>query len=179
MNASDKLKWLKEEFYKNHVATSKFANEQIRSCMLDPDTHQSDPLTYICANWCYQEKPHHQCYWNDRFVIAVMCNLSFEEKQAATWAIICNSHIRYFEWFTHYGYYMLDAFQYIGIAVPEECKNLRSRTEYTSLHHSIICDLVTVFNLPSEHYRYGEPLDANGVTLKNALNKLHPKLKMD
>lgn len=146
--------------------------------MEDPETHQSEPLTLLCANWEYNHQPLHQCYWNCRFVVAIMCNLSYEEKQMAAWAVICNSMNKYFEWVTHSGYSMLDTFQYLGIDILEDYLSLARSSQYISLPGSIIDSLVVMFDLPTEVWRTGLQLDHAGIELRRKLNSLHPKLSL-
>jgi hypothetical protein len=91
--------------------------DHIKLCMDDPDAHLNDPLTPITALWYYENGfAAHQCYWNDRFCIAVACNMPLRYKQEAAEAIVGNGRSGYFEWRTHYGYNMVRVFKQLGIA---------------------------------------------------------------
>ena len=144
--------------------------ERILKCIEDPDKFTNDPITKIMAEWEYENQASHQCYWNNRFVIAIMCKMPLWQIKMATWCLVSNGINRYFEWKTHSGYDMKTVFKYLGLDTP-------TFISYGMYHYldSPICEkLVTMFNLPTNKFGRIEPLTDRETTEREFFNRKYP-----
>src|SRR3989344_1878047 len=87
-------------------ATSELARKLVARCMTDPSKYLKNPMTVLCAEYLFENHALHQCYWNDRFCIAVMCGLWSNRQRLAAWCVVSNGLNLYWEWRTHSGYDM-------------------------------------------------------------------------
>jgi len=94
--------------------------------------------------------PSHQCYWNDRFCVAVMLNLPKRMQQKAAWCVINNGMTGYWEWHTHYGFSMVKALSRIGIKVEGFSGK---EFGYYDLNTEIARKIAEYFDLPSTDLR--------------------------
>ena len=131
----------------NLKAAAEWVRKRILECMDDPKKHADDPLTLIAAQWEWERQPMHHCYWNNRFALAVMCGLSFEEIQMAAWCLVSNGLNGYFEWSTHSGYDMTVVFNHLGIDTAKVVKP--DSRMYAHLPRPICIELIKMFNLPT------------------------------
>jgi hypothetical protein len=93
----------------------------------------------------------HQCYWNDRFCIAVMLGLPWDLQQKAAWCALNNGLTEYWEWRTHHGYDVARVLKHIGI---ESGSGLgRNERGYFYLDGDVARQIAEHFSLPSERLR--------------------------
>lgn len=171
---------LDQEYWKNagNQAFQDLVHEQVNKCIADPEAHKNEPMTVLSALRAWDWNPVHQCYWNNRFVIAVMCNMPLWNKQRAAWAVICNGAIGYFEWKTHSGYKMADVFRYLGIEGINSPPH-RNDYGYSRLSKSISDQLADMFNLPTVTFGKKKQLTEKECRFRDELNKLNSKLRLE
>lgn len=135
------------------------AYEQMQKCIDEPGKHLDDPLTKEAAKILYADPRQHQCYWNNRFAVAVMCGMSERHQRAAAWCVVDTGTrgYGYFEWVTHDGYDMVKVLKYLKIVgedfeAPERTRDLR----YCWIPDKIKEALVEKFRLPPTFVKYDE-----------------------
>ncbi|KND49603.1 MAG: hypothetical protein AB203_00785 [Parcubacteria bacterium C7867-008] len=139
--------------------TDKEAFAHVAKCVKEPGAHLENPLTRLSAQrvWTGHNEHQHQCYWNDRFVAAVLCGMDLQYQRIAAWAVVSNGLSSYFEWTTHYGYDMATALKYLGV-IPEDF-DLGPQQCYTRLDFEICEAIVKKFNLPTSRFGRGNLTD--------------------
>lgn len=138
---------------------------KLRVYMLNPADFSDDPEALEIGRREFNNLPSHPCYWNDRFCVAILCNMPFEFKRNAAWAIVKNGKRGYFEWNTHFGFEMRKIFTYLGIrySPPSE----QPLDGYFYLHGEIIRQLAMLFDLPTR-----ENLNENEQCSRRGLEKV-------
>ena len=94
------------------------ARALITRAMEDPHGSEEDENVILAGLWGYYDgllPSAHQCYWNDRFCVAVMCGLPLEFKRTSAHALCRNGRAGYFEWCTHAKYDVKKVFEHLGI----------------------------------------------------------------
>jgi hypothetical protein len=143
------FEWLTEQSAHSDKAWGtlyKLAEQQIWRCIKEPAKYRDDPLTRLCAEYAFTHQSAHQCYWNNRFVIAVMCGLDLEKIRLAAWCLVSNGLNEYFEWITHAGYPMSQVFDHLGIT-HEQPRYIQ--TMHYKLDHRVCKQLIEEFQLPT------------------------------
>lgn len=97
-------------------------------------------------------QPRHECYWNNRFCLAVMLNLPWELQQKAAWCSVNNGLIGYWEWLTHSGYRTTQTLERLHIQVPRAASIKALEGEYAYLDSETASDIVQYFDLPSRMF---------------------------
>ncbi|HEX3099808.1 MAG TPA: hypothetical protein VHQ41_02435 [Patescibacteria group bacterium] len=99
--------------------------------------------------------PLHQCYWNDRLVIAVMCRLPWKLQQRAAWCAANNGLIGYWEWQTHFGFSTAAVLEKLEIPLDLGFSTRPSpaNSMYYLLDRSIVVALAKHFDLPTQKFR--------------------------
>lgn len=131
-------------WYGNKV--SDFTSTLIKECMINPEMAIDNPTATLVALREFDNFPPHQCYWNDRFCIAVMCSLSPSYQRRTAWCAVSNAVNGYWEWITHSMFDTSIALRHIGI----DCES-RGRNDYCHLERDILKAIVGHFNLPTEY----------------------------
>lgn len=106
-----------------------------------------DPSFIHAAHFAYTDQPPHQCYWNDRFCIAVMCDMDWELQRLAAWCAVSNGMNGYWEWNTHTGYDVAHVLKRIGL-LPEGFV-LPPHGPYSDLRGAVSVSIIHYFNLPT------------------------------
>lgn len=139
---------LKEKYQASHVAnreTEEWVYQTIKGFM-ESGAVNSTPEIKAAAFWAYHNRPDHQCYRNDSFALAVLCELDFSsQRTAARWALD-NARISYWEWTTHAEYDMADALKKLGI-VPKDFKAPPKPHGYSDLDDKIVKKLMEYYEL--------------------------------
>ena len=119
----------------------------VLKCQQEPGVHLNDPLTLASAEcvWTIHHETQHQCYWNDRFVAAVMCGMSEEHQRRAARIAVQNGITGYWEWKTHYGFDTSKVLTYLGI-IPFDYSPIL-KWDYSFLPRSLCSSLSDKFNL--------------------------------
>ncbi|GEM_PF-2689568 len=101
----------------------------------------------------YENQAAHQCYWNNRFFLAVKFDLPEEMQRTAAWKAITNGLNGYWEWRTHSGYDLVQAMQEIGITegVPEKAANVPDHL-YIPVEKDVLAQIARKFNLPTKRF---------------------------
>jgi hypothetical protein len=142
------------------------------------------------AEFVFDHQPPHQCYWNNRFCIAVTCGLSKEKQRQAAWCLVANGLNDYWEWFTHAGYPTHDVLHHLKITslkdrnCPMHLHSIGVRWDslqpgYSTPSRELLAQIVKHFNLPTTRLweRHIEPKDGlspSQLEKREQLNKLYP-----
>jgi len=151
-----------------------FVGQRVAECVQDPEKHRKDPLTYLYARLYYHSQPIHHCYWNDRFVAAVMCDMPLENIRTAAWCVVCNGANSYFEWITHGGHDMRKVFAYLGIDTSHAYASVLNPKSYVKLDQEILKTLIEMFNLPTTYLDVKSTLDSDEFALRKEFNRMYP-----
>jgi hypothetical protein len=149
-------------------------------CMNEPGVHLNDPLTLPCAQivWAIHGERQHQCYWNDRFVTAVMCGMDEQSQRVAAWSAVSNGLIGYWEWRTHYGFDTAAALKHLDLVRkdfdPDDLRPPGRFPDYNYLAAGFPRALVEKFKLPTTVY--GATLSAEQIKERNAFDLRYPEL---
>jgi hypothetical protein len=133
--------------------TREAAMEHVMRCMADPSAYASDPLTMPSAQLLFNDKRMHQCYWNDRFAVAVMCGMDEQSQRIAAWAAVSNGLKGYWEWETHAEYDAAAVLKHLGIIPADFDPNqLRPKGRFPDYNHlpvELCKALIDKFKLPT------------------------------
>ncbi len=110
----------REATHRRYSAAYLHARELINAKIRGELPESEEPALILAAEFAYDYRPDHQCYWNDSFCVAVMCDLTWEKQQQAAWCAVCNGLNDYWEWHTHAGYEMAKVLRHIGIQLSFE-----------------------------------------------------------
>lgn len=143
------MRMLDDECSQARGATFRFAHAHVKECIADPETHWKDPITVMSALFEWDCQAAHQCYWNNRFVIAVMCNMCLFNKRTSAWGLVCNGQSGYFEWTTHSGYKVADVFRHLGI---QDVNPPERQDSYCRAPKHILDQIADIFDLPTTTY---------------------------
>ena len=149
-----------------------FAENRIKQCIANPML-VDDPVTTISALLWWDNFPAHQCYWNDRFAIAVMCGLD-ERQKIAAWCVVSNGINGYFEWETHYGYNMVEALCRLGILDDNFTSPHDPNNYYRHLSSDIAKAIVKKFDLPTMLFGYKQELTEEEKARRGRFNARYP-----
>ncbi len=100
----------------------------------------------------YENQARHQCYWNNRFCIAVMCSLDLELQRQAAWCIVNNALIGYWEWYTHSGYPMHYALRHTKIPNLDMPMTRENGYALISRSEPFLQKIVLHFKLPTAYF---------------------------
>lgn len=129
-------------------ALEAWVSARVSECMENPDEHSGKPKTVIAGEHCWANQAAHQCYWNNRFVLAVMCGLGLWKMRQSAWYVVSNGIMGYFEWKTHAGYDMAKVLERLGIdtsTLDKTCDGVG----YCKLAPSVCKVLIETFDLPT------------------------------
>ncbi len=122
----------------------------VNRCLANP-TAQHDEETLQMKAWAETADilPIHQCYWNDRFVEAVVCDFSLPVQRRAAHHVISNGRQGYFEQVTHNGYHTIPVFERLGLSLAGAISaKPGSGLMYFYLNDRVLRQLRTRFDLP-------------------------------
>jgi len=136
--------------------TSRFDANSVRAaivkrCLANPAAQHDDDVSQMRI-WAETADilPIHECYWNDRFVEAVVCNFSLPVQRRAAHHVISNGRQGYFEQVTHNGYHTIPAFERLGLSLAGAISaKPGSGTMYFYLNERVLRQLRTKFDLPT------------------------------
>lgn len=162
-----------KESEKRYVAASRLASNQVDLCVANPAEYLKNPMTLLCAEFEFKNQPVHQCYWNNRFCIAVMCGLWENKQRLAAWCAVSNGLNGYWEWQTHSGYDMAAVLKYLGI-VADDFSAPKNGDGYCTLDAGIAAKLVEKFELPTTHFSMQKKLTVEENRKREIFNKKYP-----
>ncbi len=136
----------------------------------------------------WEDRPGHQCYWNDRFCVATMCQLSFHRQQLAAWCLVSNGIVGYWEWRTHAGYLMEDVLSSLALINlnridsdqrTEEEKQMGLRRQmfhpgYSRAPDVLLKKIALRFDLPTSYFCRGAVLSDRAEADRERFNKMYP-----
>lgn len=145
----------------------------VECCEVGPERDQilKDPFTLTYAFFVWKDQPTHQRYWNNRFVVAVMCEMPEFHQRLAAWCLLSNARHKYFEWWTHSGYDMAAVFRFLGMDVPDI---ERERHGYTSLEPRLCRDIARIFKLPASSFVDGTEFSEKEIAERHLFSALDP-----
>jgi len=162
-------------------ATWDFATEIVNRCVNEPQTRTQlldNPSTLAAAHWVFDHHALHQCYWNDRFCMAVMCEMSEDQQQLAAWCAVSNGLNRYWEWITHWDYDMTTVLKHLGILGPDidvSCFISPKETGYYKLDDEIAHKISDHFQLPTLYFPKSIPsLSVEETEMRLRFNRIYP-----
>ncbi len=124
--------------------------EEIESCLKVPELLGGRTAPVLAARYEWDHQAEHHCYWNNRFVLAVVCGLELHSLRLAAWCLVSNGVNGYFEWKTHSGYDMTVAFDTLGIDTSRVVKKEGTGSGiYCELDGAMCGILADMFNLPT------------------------------
>ena len=159
--------------YARYRAASELANKVVEQCMADPARHLGDPMTLLCAEFMFKNQPTHQCYWNNRFCIAVMCGLQEDQRRLAAWCAVSNGLNGYWEWRTHSAYDMATMLKYLDI-VADDFSAPEKGGMYSTLAGGIAAKLAERFRLPTTNFSMEKRLTEEEHREREAFNRTYP-----
>ena len=174
------------ESYERLEAAHQLASTRVEECIANPAKYLKDPVTLLCAEFKFENQPLHQCYWNNRFCIAIMCELDDYSQRVAAWCAVSNGLNGYWEWRTHSGYDMAAVLKYLGV-VADDFIALKTHDEthdethggmYCTLTNGIAAKLVEKFRLPTARFRMESGLGVEEHQEREAFNKKYPYLSV-
>ncbi|MDO8742468.1 MAG: hypothetical protein Q7J45_02930 [bacterium] len=147
------------------------------------------------AELIFDRQPPHQCYWNNRFCIATMCQLSEERQRQTAWCIVNNGVNKYWEWVTHNGYLMyhvLDCLKLINLndLNNQHLAEYRARQEqlgitwdsfvpgYSHAPRLLLSRIIKRFDLPTRYLDGARILSDAQQADRERFNKLYPHTKV-
>jgi hypothetical protein len=154
-----------------------FAYGRVKAHTEKPGLEIPDAETLLAAWFLYAGSdfhPTHQCYWNDRFVVAVACNLSWEAQQLAAWCAVSNGLNAYWEWKSHAGYNTAKLLSELGITGFDTSLKNPYNPLYFSLDSSTASTLSRLFDLPTTKFGHRESLDRYEVGMRDNFNARYP-----
>lgn len=154
----------------------KFAENRIKECLENPAL-VDDPITTMSALLWWHNFPSHQCYWNDRFCVAVICGLESRQRLAA-WCIVSNGENGYFEWETHYKYNMVEALRRIGVVGNNFIPPNDLAGYYFHLSPDIAKAIIQKFDLPTRKFDYKQYFSDKEKQERGYFNQVYPYNKI-
>lgn len=143
----------------------------VNACMSNPQLAINNPTATLAAFYEFHDQPAHQCYWNNRFCIAIMCSLPISLQTKAAWCAVSNAVNGYWEWTTHSGFDVEAVLCHIGI----NFENLQHKHEgYCSLKSPFIGAIVNYFNLPTTRYGMKSELSDFEKRQREEYNRMYP-----
>lgn len=133
------------------TTTHQLAHKMVDRCITDSAKYLKNPMTLLCAEYLFENQAAHQCYWNNRFCIAVMCDMWQNSQRLAAWCSVSNGINGYWEWTTHSGYDMVAVLKSIDI-VPADFVAPNGGKSYCVLDGRIAAKLAEKFDLPTSHF---------------------------
>jgi hypothetical protein len=123
----------------------------VTKCVNEPGVHLTDPVTLLSAQyvWNRMGEHQHQCYWNDRFVAAVMCGMDEQSQRIAAWAAVSNGLMGYWEWKTHCGFDMGAVLKHLGVIAATYNTTPDANRNYCTLPDEVCKALIVKFRLPT------------------------------
>lgn len=169
------LKARDEEFHKRYQEAVAWAHGVVKACVMAPGARKINRRTVVAAERVWNSLPCHQCYWNDRFAIAVMCRLSMSHMQEAAWCLVNNGLNAYFEWKTHSDYDMTVVFECLGIDTSHLPKKEGMGSGiYCELDEEICRVLIEMFDLPTKKFGIKGDLTSKQLVLSEEFNRCYP-----
>ena len=122
-----------------------WARAQIKKHEKGRRGHRCGVLCQIAAEIEMGALPTHQCYWNDRFGIALAFKLSTDFQRLAAWCAVSNGLNDYWEWQTHFSYDLAGVLHRLGLkSVSGE-----ERGGYCTLSRQVAAEIADYFDLPT------------------------------
>lgn len=108
----------------------------------------------------WESQPAHQCYWNNRFFLAIKFDLPEEMQRQAAWMSVLNGLNGYWEWKTHSSYDLVQALQDIGIIdmVPESLDDVPVHL-YIDVDAVVLEQIAHKFKLPTMRFGGNRTVD--------------------
>lgn len=121
--------------------------------VLNGSTSYSKEAIRTAAADLWESQPLHQCYWNNRFFLAIKFGLPEEMQRQAAWMAVLNGLNGYWEWKTHSNYDLVEALRAIGIikGVPEKLSDV-PRHLYIPVEMVVLEQIANKFNLPTRRF---------------------------
>lgn len=159
---------------KNWQAVFGWAWKRVRVCAAQPNRYRHQPQTILAAKWVLEYGlPSHQCYWNDRFAIAILCDLDWQTQRLATWCLVSNGLQDYWEWQTHCGFDIGAILKKLDVLESEF--QPPKATTYTPVGHPhVLRRLVEKYNLPTCHFDPSRSLADRESAERNQFNGAYP-----
>lgn len=171
---TEKFPWITKDLSKIIEERVAFINGLISEQLENPEENCEGPLLFLAAERFLGSQKMHQCYWNDRFVVSIVCRMPEHYIRLAAWCLVSNGLNRYFEWVTHHGYSVEKVFEQIGIDVGDHGSEYESPSLYYPLHESICAQLVELFNLPTIRLGKKTTLSIEEGAEREKFNKTYP-----
>ena len=131
----------------NAAESKKKAEDLVNAWMKSGREDTPDKDTLDAAHLLYKSQPLHECYWNNRFAIAVMCGLPQPLQRLAAFAVLLNSTTHHFEWITHSDYRMSDALKRIKINLDDIPEFVSESQGYSYLQESVASQIRRYYGL--------------------------------
>lgn len=153
---------------------SKFTETRVHDCIESPtETLLKDPVTKLAALYKYNYQPSHQCYWNNRFCIAIACDLPKQLQREAAWCAVSNGLNEYWEWVTHSNYDATVVLRRMGINdVPRII--VATGFLYCNMPKSIAVQLIRMFDLPTRALGVKKTLTTDEEEERDRFNHNYP-----
>jgi hypothetical protein len=150
-----------------------WARATVKAFMLDPDGLRDDAAVMAAASIHMEWLPSHQSYWNDRFCIAVLCDVDWETQQQAAWCLLANGQNDYWEWRTHCDYHPAEILKRLGIVdanfnAPENYRN------YECLDYDLSRKIAEYFELPTCLFDRKKSLTEEEESQRKKFNRAYP-----
>lgn len=128
---------------------SQLVNNRVHACIETPtEALLNDPVTKLAALYEYNNQAPDRCYWNNRFCIAIACELPKQLQREAAWCAVSNGLNSYWEWVTHSNFDVSTVLRRIGITdVPHIID--ATGPMYCYMPESIAVQLIRMFDLPT------------------------------
>ena len=124
--------------------STSYSKEEVRQAALD----------------VWESQPLHQCYWNNRFFLAIKFDLPEEMQRQAAWMSVLNGLNGYWEWKTHSSYDLVQALQDIGITdmVPKSLDDVPDHL-YIDVDAVVLEQIAHKFKLPTMRFGGNHTVD--------------------
>ncbi len=127
----------------------------------------------------YASQPDHQCYWNNRFFLAIKFDLPEKMQRQAAWMAVLNGLNGYWEWKTHSGYDLVQALHAIGVTegVPEKLADVPHHL-YVPVERVVLAGIAKKFNLPTKRFDKNRSDDwsTNDLDFRKTVDGMHAPL---
>ena len=130
----------------------------------------------------WDDFPLHQCYWNDRFAMALEQNMPHDKKRLGAWCAVSNGINNYWEWRTHRGYDIAALIEkHCGIRcehTPITNTGGLGGATYSRLKDENIHALCKHFNLPTTNFGDKTILTPDEQRERDDFNRQYPYTKV-
>lgn len=123
-----------------------------------PHHYQDSVQVKLAAFWQWHNTPKGRVHWDNKFFLAVICNLPYEMQQSAAWALVGNSVQKVLTRETSLGYSLLAAMTHIGIEVDIATDTVLGKGESFGFSYEVMNQVIGRFQLPVS----SDPLQLTG-----------------